>query len=80
MISLISIVSITNETDIYSAVVNQLAESEIDLPKLVSLITDGVCSMSGEENSFPNLLTTCTGHSILDFHCIIYQQDLLLAL
>lgn len=47
-------------------------EKEINLNKIVSIITDGARNMTGNENASINFHTKQTGHSVLDFHCIIH--------
>ena len=74
---LISLPSIeTTARGISNAVVKDLSERKFDLSKIVSVSTDSACSMTGKENGFINLFTQNFGHSILSFHCIIYQQVL----
>ena len=75
---LISLASLktTRGIDICDAVVKDLSEKKVDLSKIVSVSTDGACSMTGKENGFINLFTQHVGHSILSFHCIIHQQAL----
>lgn len=76
MISLRSLATTTKGIDIYNAVVNALAEKEIDPYKIVSVTTDGARNMTGEVNGFVSLFAQLVGHSILGFHCIIHQQAL----
>ena len=67
---LISLAS-TRGIDICNAVVKDLSERKLDLSKIVSVSTDGACSMTGKENDFINLFTQHVGQSILSFHCIM---------
>ena len=76
LISLASLETTTRGIDICNAVVKELSERKLDLSKIVSVSTDGACSMTGKENGFINLFTQHVGHSILSFHCIIHQQVL----
>ena len=52
----------------------ELTERKLDLSYIVSVSTDGACSMTGKENGFINLFTQHVGHSLLSFHGIIHQQ------
>ena len=74
--SLVSLETTTRGIDIRNAVVKDLSERKLYLSKIVSVSTDGACSMTGKENGFINLFTQHVGHSILSFHCIIHQQVL----
>ena len=62
----------------------ELTEKKLDLSKIVTVSTEGACSVTGKKNGFINLFTQHVGHSILSFHCIIvytskcYVQKLLL--
>ncbi|GFU94795.1 general transcription factor II-I repeat domain-containing protein 2A [Trichonephila clavipes] len=76
LIAITSLLTTTEGTDICTAVRNSLAEKEIDLKKIVSVTTDGTPNMVGKKNGFISLFKTDLGHSILEFHCIIYQQAL----
>ena len=71
---LISLASLetTREIDICNAIVKELTERKLDLFKIVSVSTDGACSMTGKKNGFINLFTQHVGHCILSFHCIIH--------
>ena len=59
-----------------NSVVKELGERKLVLSKIVSVSTDGACSMTGKENGFINLFTQHVGHSILSFYYIIHQQVL----
>ncbi|GFU23503.1 general transcription factor II-I repeat domain-containing protein 2A [Trichonephila clavipes] len=76
LIAITSLLTTTEGTDICTAVRNSLAEKEIDLKKIVSVTTDGTPNMVDKKNDFISLFKTDVGHSILEFHCIIYQQAL----
>ena len=61
LISLASLETTTKGIDI-CAVVKDLSERKLDLSKIVSVSTDGACSMTGKENGFINLFTQHVGH------------------
>ena len=68
LISLSSLETTTRGIDILcNAVVKDLSERKLDLSKIVSVSTDGACSMTRKENGFINLFTQHVGHSILKF-------------
>ena len=76
LISFASLETTTRGIDICNAVVKDLSERRLDLSKIVSVSTDGACSMTKKEDGFINLFTQHVGHSILSLHCIIHQQVL----
>ena len=76
LISLASLETTTRGIDICNAVKKDLSERKLDLSKIVSVLTDGACSMTRKKNGFINLFTQHVGHSILSFHWIIHQQVL----
>ena len=73
-ISLASLETTTRGTDIGNVVAKELAERKLDLLKIVSVSTDGACSMTAKDKGFINLFTQHARHSLLSFHCITHQQ------
>ena len=49
---------------------------DIDLNKLLSVVTDGAAAMVGKKKGFVKLLENHVGRKLLNFLCIIHQESL----
>ncbi|XP_063220238.1 SCAN domain-containing protein 3-like isoform X1 [Bacillus rossius redtenbacheri] len=67
----------TTGQDIYTAVTNFFVSSEIDVSKLVCVVTDGAPSMVGKNKGFVTLLKKDERFpSFIHFHCLIHVENL----
>ena len=66
----------TTVAEICKAVVNEFCFLQIDIPKLVSVTTNGAPSMTGEKAGFVNLFTKKVGYEVIGFHYIIHEEGL----
>ena len=69
MIALLTQPERTTGAEICKAAINEFYFCQIS--KVVSVITDGAPSMTGEKAVFVSLFTNEVGHPVIGFHCII---------
>jgi len=66
----------TRGEDMADAVIECMDKHHIPLDKIVSILTDGIKSMTGVRKGFIAILKEKINHEILVYHCLIHQEAL----
>ena len=76
MFDLCHIKSTTTGKDIYELVNLSLDKFNIDRKNIYSITTDGAPTLTGKHNGFITLFKESVDKEILNYHCLIHQQQL----
>ncbi len=66
----------TTGRDIFEHVNLSLENFNIDRNKIYSITTDGAPALTGKNNGLITLFKESVDHDILNYHCLIHQQQL----